>query len=117
MNARTDTEFFGPLLQLIRVKDLKMAVQEANNTQYGLVAGILSQRQEDYDFFLKHVKAGVINWNMPLTGANSGAPFGGIGQSGNHRPSAFYAADYCSYPVASLEAKQLQPAQVNMIKD
>jgi succinylglutamic semialdehyde dehydrogenase len=38
-----------------------------------------------------------------LTGASSAAPFGGIGASGNHRPSAYYAADYCAYPVASLE--------------
>ncbi|MDG0902064.1 N-succinylglutamate 5-semialdehyde dehydrogenase, partial [Pseudomonas sp. L01] len=34
----------------------------------------------------------------------SSAPFGGIGASGNHRPSAYYAADYCAYPVASLES-------------
>ena len=39
--------------------------------------------------------------------ASSAAPFGGIGQSGNNRPSAFYAADYCSYPVASLISKEL----------
>ena len=31
-------------------------------------------------------------------------PFGGLGASGNHRPSAYYAADYCAYPVASFEA-------------
>ena len=31
-------------------------------------------------------------------------PFGGLGDSGNHRPSAWYAADYCAYPVASFEA-------------
>ena len=38
-------------------------------------------------------------------GAPSNAPFGGVGQSGNHRPSAFYAADYCAYPVTSSEAE------------
>jgi succinylglutamic semialdehyde dehydrogenase len=38
-----------------------------------------------------------------LTGASSKAPFGGIGLSGNHRPSAYYAADYCAYPVSGLE--------------
>ena len=36
--------------------------------------------------------------------ANITAPFGGIGASGNHRASAFYAADYCAFPVAGLEA-------------
>jgi len=39
----------------------------------------------------------------PITGASSAAPFGGIGESGNHRASAYYAADYCAYPVASVE--------------
>ena len=47
--------------------------------------------------------AGVVNWNQQLTGASSRAPFGGIRASGNHRPSAFFAADYCAYPVASIE--------------
>ncbi|MFP1591445.1 hypothetical protein ACLB1M_14410 [Escherichia coli] len=37
-------------------------------------------------------RAGIVNWNKPLTGAASTAPFGGIGASGNHRPSAWYAA-------------------------
>ncbi|KPW89652.1 N-succinylglutamate 5-semialdehyde dehydrogenase, partial [Pseudomonas syringae pv. coryli] len=48
-----------------------------------------------------------VNWNKPLTGAASSAPFGGVGASGNHRASAYYAADYCAYPVASLEAGRL----------
>jgi succinylglutamic semialdehyde dehydrogenase len=48
----------------------------------------------------------VINWNKPTNGAPSNAPFGGVGLSGNHRPSAFYAADYCAYPVTSVEAKR-----------
>jgi succinylglutamic semialdehyde dehydrogenase len=48
----------------------------------------------------------VINWNQPLPGASGAAPFGGVGASGNHRPSGFFAADYCSYPVASMEAEQ-----------
>ena len=34
-------------------------------------------------------------------------PFGGLGASGNHRPSAYYAADYCAYPVASFEAEEV----------
>jgi succinylglutamic semialdehyde dehydrogenase len=35
-------------------------------------------------------------------------PFGGLGASGNHRPSAYYAADYCAYPVASFEAQRVK---------
>jgi succinylglutamic semialdehyde dehydrogenase len=49
----------------------------------------------------------VANWNRPTTGAAGTAPFGGLGDSGNHRPSAYYAADYCAYPVASFEADRV----------
>ena len=49
-----------------------------------------------------------INWNWPTTGASSALPFGGVGLSGNHRPSAYLAADYCAYPVASIEAGELE---------
>jgi succinylglutamic semialdehyde dehydrogenase len=35
-------------------------------------------------------------------------PFGGLGASGNHRPSAYYAADYSAYPVASFEAEAVR---------
>ena len=65
---------------------------------------------EQYDLFWAGVRAGVINWNRPTNGAPSNAPFGGVGLSGNHRPSAFYAADYCAYPVVSAEAQQARAA-------
>ena len=101
---RLDEEVFGPLLQLIYVNNLDAAIVEANNTSFfGLTVGLLSNSQEEYQQFYKRVRAGVINWNSPLTGASSSAPFGGVKRSGNHRPSAFYAADYCAYPVASIE--------------
>lgn len=106
--GRSDEEIFGPFLQVIRVKDLKAAVEEANQTKFGLSAGLLSQNPEEYAYFFKRIKAGIVNWNTPLTGASSAAPFGGIKCSGNHRPSAYYAADYCSYPVASMETPELR---------
>jgi succinylglutamic semialdehyde dehydrogenase len=101
---RPDEEIFGPVLQLIRVKDFDAAIAEANNTRFGLAASIVGGSPEQYDKFWKNVRAGVINWNKPTNGAPSNAPFGGVGLSGNHRPSAFYAADYCAYPVTSSEA-------------
>ncbi|KWR82324.1 MULTISPECIES: succinylglutamate-semialdehyde dehydrogenase [Pseudomonas] len=104
---RPDEEFFGPLLQVIRYGDFDEAVREANATQYGLAAGLLSDSRERFESFLLDSRAGIVNWNKQLTGAASSAPFGGIGASGNHRPSAYYAADYCAYPVASLESESL----------
>lgn len=109
-----DEELFGPLLQVIRVPDFASAMVAANATQYGLAAGLLSDDAALWTRFLNQSRAGVVNWNRPTTGAASTAPFGGIGKSGNHRASAFYAADYCAYPVASIENAVLElPAQLS----
>lgn len=102
-NEMPDEEHFGPLLKVIRYSDFDSAIAHANNTSFGLSAGLLSDSKADYDYFLARIRAGIVNWNRPITGASSAAPFGGIGESGNHRASAYYAADYCAYPVASVE--------------
>ena len=103
---RPDAEMFGPILQVIRVPDFDAALAEANATRYGLSASLIGGSPALYDRFWANIRAGVINWNKPTNGAPSNAPFGGIGLSGNHRPSAYYAADYCAYPVTSSEADQ-----------
>jgi succinylglutamic semialdehyde dehydrogenase len=107
IRSRPDAEVFGPLLQIIRVPDFPAAIAEANNTAFGLAAGLLSDRRELYDQFFRQIRAGVVNWNRPTTGASGSLPFGGVGLSGNGRPSGFHAADYCSYPVASMEQPTL----------
>ena len=103
---RSDTEIFGPVLQVIRVPDFDAAIAEANATRFGLAASLVCGAPELYDRFWANTRAGVVNWNRPTNGAPSKAPFGGVGLSGNHRPSAYYAADYCAYPVVSSEAEQ-----------
>lgn len=107
-NDVPDEELFGPVLQLRRVKDFDAAIDEANNTRFGLAASLIGGSPEQYDRFWANVRSGVINWNKPTNGAPSTAPFGGVGMSGNHRPSAFYAADYCAYPVTSSESDTLR---------
>lgn len=107
VNDRPDEEFFGPLLQVIRYDNFEAAIAEANATVYGLAAGLLSDSKARFEQFWLHSRAGIVNWNKQLTGAASTAPFGGIGASGNHRASAYYAADYCAYPVAGLESESL----------
>ena len=106
MQERPDVELFGPLLQVVRVDDFDQAIAEANATRFGLSASLIGGSPKDYDRFWTNVRAGIVNWNRPTNGASSAAPFGGIGLSGNHRPAAFYAADYCAYPVASTEMGQ-----------
>jgi succinylglutamic semialdehyde dehydrogenase len=106
MSERPDVELFGPLLQVIRVDDFDQAIAEANNTRFGLSTSLIGGTPQEYNRFWANVHAGIVNWNRPTNGASSAAPFGGIGLSGNHRPAAFYAADYCAYPVASTELEQ-----------
>jgi len=117
LRDRPDDEIFGPVLQVIRVPDFDAAIEEANNTRFGLVASLIGGSPEMYDKFWANVRAGVINWNKPTNGAPSNAPFGGIGLSGNHRPSAFYAADYCAYPVTSSEADRVRAAIGEGLRD
>jgi succinylglutamic semialdehyde dehydrogenase len=99
-----DDEIFGPILQVRRVASFDQAIAEANATRYGLSAGLVSDDPANWDRFIRRIRAGVVNFNRPTTGAAGDMPFGGLGASGNHRPSAYYAADYCAYPVASFEA-------------
>jgi succinylglutamic semialdehyde dehydrogenase len=109
-----DEEWFGPLLQIFRTDDFDQALRIANNTEFGLAAGLLSNDASLWQKFQVRARAGIVNWNRPTTGAASSAPFGGVGKSGNHRPSAYYAADYCAYPVASIENSALEmPAKLS----
>jgi succinylglutamic semialdehyde dehydrogenase len=106
MAERPDVELFGPILQVVRVDDFDLAIAEANNTRFGLAAALIGGNPQEYSRFWANIRAGIVNWNRPTIGSSPGAPFGGIGLSGNHRPSGFYAADHCAYPVASAEMEQ-----------
>lgn len=97
-----DEEIFAPLIQLYRYDSFDEALVRANQTRYGLTASLLSDKKEQYDLFYTHIRAGLIYWNRATTGASSALPFGGVGFSGNHRPSAFFATDYCAYPIANM---------------
>ena len=102
-----DTEFFGPFLQVTRVDSFDAAIDAANNTSYGLSAAIFTKDKALYERCLLELRAGLINWNRQTTGASGAMPFGGVGISGNHRPAAYYAADYCAFPIASVESDEL----------
>ncbi|MDX1291992.1 MAG: succinylglutamate-semialdehyde dehydrogenase [Hyphomonas sp.] len=96
-----DEELFGPLMQVIRVSDFDQALQRANDTRYGLSGGLVS---DDDALWIKahtEMRAGILNRNRPTAGASGAMPFGGPGLSGNFRPGAYYAADYCAWPQAS----------------
>lgn len=100
VTTRQDDEVFGPLLQIIRVTSFEQAMIELNSTKYGLAAGLISEDVLEQKQFWAQAHAGVCSINAPTAGAASNLPFGGVGASGNHRPSAYYAADYCAWPQA-----------------
>ena len=103
-----DEEMFAPFLSVTRAASFEDAIAAANATRYGLSAGLVSDDPANWDHFIRRIRAGVVNFNRPTTGAAGDMPFGGLGDSGNHRPSAWYAADYCAYPVASFEASAVR---------
>lgn len=117
VEKRPDAELFGPVLQVVRVPDFDAALVEANATRFGLAAALIGGSPKLYDRFWANIRSGVINWNKPTNGAPSNAPFGGVGISGNHRPSAYYAADYCAYPVTSSETEQARAAISTGLRD
>ncbi len=107
-----DAEIFAPVVQVIRAPDFDAAMRAANNTVFGLSAGLISEDAGLWTRFIEESRAGVVNRNRPTTGAAANMPFGGLGASGNHRPSAYYAADYCAYPIASFEAEGVGAVEV-----
>ncbi|OCC24957.1 N-succinylglutamate 5-semialdehyde dehydrogenase [Croceicoccus estronivorus] len=106
MKERPDVELFGPLLQVVQVDDFDQAIAEANATRFGLCAALVGGSPQDYNRFWANSRAGMINWNRPTINPAQAAPLGGTGLSGNHRPTGYYAADYCAYPVSSAELEQ-----------
>jgi len=98
-----DEEIFGPVLKIQRFREIEEGIAMANDTKFGLAAGIVCRSRDVYETFFRSVKAGIVNWNQQLTGATTLAPFGGVKHSGNYRPAGFLSADYCSYAIASFE--------------
>lgn len=115
--GRPDEELFGPILQIIRVADFDAALAEANATRYGLCAALIGGAPTLYERFWSNIRSGVINWNRPTNVPPTNAPLGGVGFSGNHRPSAYYSADHCAYPVISSETESARASIGIGLKD
>ncbi|MBX2996243.1 MAG: succinylglutamate-semialdehyde dehydrogenase [Bdellovibrionaceae bacterium] len=97
------SEIFGPNVAVYRVSDADQMLEMVNSTGFGLVAALFTQNRALYEKALLECKVGLLNWNRTTNGASSRLPFGGMGKSGNDRPSAHFAIQYCAVPVASLE--------------
>ena len=101
------------VLRTYEVDDFEEALAITNSSGFGLVASVFSKDRALYEKALLEAKVGLVNWNRTTNGASSKMPFGGMGKSGNDRPSGDFAIQYCSVPVASLEdTTEFNPASV-----
>ncbi|MEW6127034.1 MAG: aldehyde dehydrogenase family protein [Acidobacteriota bacterium] len=78
----TQEEIFGPVVAVIRIKDLEDAIQTANAVRYGLTSTIFTRDVGRVFKFAERADVGIIHVNRPGVGGYSHAPFGGIKDSG-----------------------------------
>lgn len=97
------SEIFGPNVAIMKSSDFDQTLEMVNSSGYGLVMALFSKNQDLYQKALLEARVGLLNFNRTTNGASSRLPFGGMGKSGNDRPSAHFAIQYCTVPVASLE--------------
>lgn len=97
------TEIFGPNVAVYTVDNYEEAVEIINSGGYGLVSAVFTKNKSLYETLLIDARVGLLNWNRTTNGASSRMPFGGMGKSGNDRPSGHFAVQYCTVPVSSLE--------------
>jgi acyl-CoA reductase-like NAD-dependent aldehyde dehydrogenase len=88
-------EIFGPVASVIRVKDYDAALALANDTEFGLSAGICTTSLKHATHFKRHVQAGMVMVNVPTAGVDYHVPFGGRkGSSYGSREQGRYAVEF-----------------------
>jgi succinylglutamic semialdehyde dehydrogenase len=98
-----NNEIFGPNVGMYEVDDFNKALLINNSSGFGLSMSVFSEDKSLYQKAQLGARVGLLNWNRTTNGASSRLPFGGMGKSGNDRPSAHFAVNYCTVPVASIE--------------
>ncbi|HZG55646.1 aldehyde dehydrogenase family protein [Paenibacillus sp.] len=83
-SAMGQQEIFGPVISLMTCKDLRQALDIANDIPFGLSAGIFTKDIDRMLYFLKGIDAGHIKINGETAGVEPHAPFGGMKQSSSH---------------------------------
>lgn len=88
-------EVFGPVASIIRVRDYDEALAVANDTEFGLSAGIATSSLKHATHFKRHAQAGMVMVNLPTAGVDYHVPFGGRKQSSyGAREQGRYAAEF-----------------------
>ncbi len=96
-------EIFGPEAALYGVDDLDEAIAAVNDSDFGLVASVMTRDRARFEHCIPRIRTGVLNWNRGTIGASSKLPFGGTRRSGNDRPAGILSTLYCTRPQARLE--------------
>ncbi|MDB0032380.1 aldehyde dehydrogenase family protein [Alphaproteobacteria bacterium] len=90
-------EMFGPIACVIPAKDLENALEIANDTDFGLSSGIITQSLAKAEHFKQNIKTGVSTVNLPTAGLDYHVPFGGRKASSfGPREQGTYARDFYS---------------------
>lgn len=100
-------EIFSPIIFVYIVRNIEEAIDIINLSKYGLVASVFSEDRKIFEKIFNGIRYGLINWNRGTVGASSRLPFGGQGKSGNYRPTSLFSPYYCTYPVSSIENKNI----------
>jgi aldehyde dehydrogenase (NAD+) len=79
----SQTELFGPVTCLYRVKDFDEAIALANSTSFGLTGAIHTMNSHRIEEFVTRYHGGLVSINGPTYGAGPHMPFGGVKNSGN----------------------------------
>ncbi|WP_029041697.1 aldehyde dehydrogenase family protein [Cucumibacter marinus] len=88
-------EVFGPVASVIRVRDYEEALSVANDTEFGLSAGIATTSLKHASHFRAHAQAGMVMVNLPTAGVDYHVPFGGTKASSfGSREQGRYAAEF-----------------------
>jgi acyl-CoA reductase-like NAD-dependent aldehyde dehydrogenase len=88
-------EIFGPVAAVIKVKDYEEALATANDTEFGLSAGIVTTSLKYATHFKRNAEAGMVMVNVPTAGVDFHVPFGGRkGSSYGPREQGKYAAEF-----------------------
>ncbi len=97
------SEIFGPNVAIYTVDDFGQALKINDSTGFGLSLAVFTKDRTRYDRAVQEARCGLVNWNRTTNGASSRLPFGGFGKSGNDRPTAHFAVQYCTVPISTLE--------------
>lgn len=93
-------EIFGPDLAIYTADGVDEACAITDATPFGLAAGVFTSSESRFEACAARLQAGCVAWNLPTVGSSSRLPFGGVKNSGNHRPAGVFSTLYCAWPQA-----------------